>query len=53
MHSGWVIDSSGEAIPTIGIVLDGLSVSVAFRSAKDAAFAERKATMRQLLIRRS
>ena len=29
-----------------------VEISVAFRSAKDAAFAERKATMRQLLIRR-
>jgi hypothetical protein len=31
----------------------GEEITVAFCSAKDAAFAERKATMRQLLISRS
>jgi hypothetical protein len=31
----------------------GQEITVAFRSAKDAAFAKRKATMRQSLIRHS
>ena len=37
-------------LPGTGKVMAAVEISVAFRSAKDAAFAERKATMRQLLI---
>jgi hypothetical protein len=54
---------SDALIPREKVVRAGESISVAFRSAKDAAFAERKATkdaafaerkatMRHLLIRR-